>query len=107
MISEDGKYERSPTDPRPSSGVDDEPELAAALNQVREFELELAQTKLQLVESQCLAQDLEHQLNNAITEVQVVRNAQAGGNANSWITKTFSSFSSLKEATGVVKKLEQ
>ncbi|XP_071500204.1 rab GTPase-activating protein 1-like [Diadema antillarum] len=107
LISEEGKYERSPNDPPPPSEVPKEPELAQALNQVREFELELAQTKLQLVESQCRAQHLEHQLNSALAELQLVRNTSAGGNANSWITKTFSSFSSLKEATGVVKKTEQ
>ena len=62
LISEEGKYERSPSDPPPPCQAPAEPELAAALTQVREFELELAQTKLQLVESQCQAQDLEHQV---------------------------------------------
>ena len=41
----------------------------AALEQVRELELELAQTKLALVETQCKTQDLTHQLNAALNEV--------------------------------------
>jgi len=38
---------------------------------VRELELELAQTKLALVESECKTQDLTHQLTSAVTEIQV------------------------------------
>ena len=66
-----------------------EPGLAAALDQIRELELELAQTKLKLVESECKAQDLEHQLNSAVGEIQSSKN-------NSLFTKTFTM---LKEAT--------
>ena len=69
---------------------DIEPDLASAQNQIRELELELAQTKLQLVESECKTQDLEHQLNSAVGEIQSSRTS------NSWLTKTFTT---LKEVT--------
>lgn len=51
--------------------------------QVRELELELAQTKLALVESECKTQDLTHQLNAAVTEITA--------NKNTWFHKTLSS----------------
>ena len=63
------------------------------LPQVRELELELAQTKLALVEAECRSQDLTHQLNNLSLEMQA-------SSRNSWLQKTLSS---IKEAT-VVKK---
>ena len=63
-------------------------------SQIRELELELAQTKLQLVESQCTVQDLEHKLNSSMSELHSARN-------NSWLQKTFSS---LKDATTAGKK---
>ena len=56
--------------------------------QVRELELELAQTKLALVESECKNQDLTHQLNSAVTEIQASK--------NTWFTKTINS---IKEVT--------
>ncbi len=59
--------------------------------QIRELELELAQTKLALVESECKTQDLTHQLNAALGEIQTSK--------NTWFQKTISS---IKEAT--VKK---
>ena len=61
--------------------------------QVRELELELAQTKLALVESECKTQDLTHQLNNAVTEIQASK--------NTWFHKTINS---IKEVTNVQKK---
>ncbi|XP_015930065.1 rab GTPase-activating protein 1 [Parasteatoda tepidariorum] len=51
--------------------------------QVRELELELAQTKLALVEAECKNQDLIHQLNNAVAEIQASK--------NTWLHKTWSS----------------
>ena len=59
------------TDRVPLSPNSEESNIAteAALEQVRELELELAQTKLALVESQCKTQDLTHQLNAALNEV--------------------------------------
>lgn len=55
---------------------------------VKELELELAQTKLALVESECKNQDLTHQLNGAIAELQASK--------NTWIHKTLSS---IRDAT--------
>lgn len=57
--------------------------------QVRELELELAQTKLALVEAECRSQDLTHQLTTISMEMQ-------SQSRNSWLQKTLSS---IKEAT--------
>uniref|UniRef100_A0A671P5Z6 Rab GTPase-activating protein 1-like n=1 Tax=Sinocyclocheilus anshuiensis TaxID=1608454 RepID=A0A671P5Z6_9TELE len=51
--------------------------------QLRELELELAQTKLQLVEANCKIQELEHQRGVLMTEVQAAK--------NSWFSKTLGS----------------
>ncbi|XP_061788102.1 rab GTPase-activating protein 1 isoform X1 [Nerophis lumbriciformis] len=57
--------------------------------QLREMELELAQTKLQLVEAECKIQDLEHHLGLALGEVQAAK--------KTWLTRTLSS---IKTVTG-------
>ncbi|XP_059494381.1 rab GTPase-activating protein 1 isoform X1 [Stegostoma tigrinum] len=62
-------------------------------NQLREMELELAQTKLQLVEAECKIQDLEHHLGLALNEVQAAK--------KTWFNRTISS---IKTATGVQGK---
>ncbi|XP_064648840.1 rab GTPase-activating protein 1-like isoform X3 [Lineus longissimus] len=59
------------------------PQLVEAERQIRELELELAQTKLALVESQCKTQDLTHQLNAALNEIQ--------SSKNTWFQKTLTS----------------
>ncbi|XP_018012859.1 rab GTPase-activating protein 1 [Hyalella azteca] len=66
-------------------------QLNALGSQVRELELELAQTKLALVETQCKNQDVTHQLNSAISELQ--------GQRGTWLQKTLTSISGLKERT--------
>ncbi|XP_041127417.1 rab GTPase-activating protein 1-like isoform X2 [Polyodon spathula] len=57
--------------------------------QLREMELDLAQTKLQLVEAKCKIQELEHQRGALMNEIQAAK--------NSWFNKTVNS---LKTATG-------
>ena len=59
---------------------------------IRELELELAQTKLALVESECRTQDLTHQLNAAITEIQASK--------STWLNKTLTS---IREVTTTKK----
>ncbi|XP_040819402.1 rab GTPase-activating protein 1 isoform X1 [Ochotona curzoniae] len=71
--------------------ADEEKELLR--NQLREMELELAQTKLQLVEAECKIQDLEHHLGLALSEVQAAK--------KTWFNRTLSS---IKTATGVQGK---
>ncbi|XP_059143523.1 rab GTPase-activating protein 1-like isoform X2 [Physella acuta] len=61
----------------------EDPDITELQKQVRELELELAQTKLALVESECKTQDLTHQLNAAVTEISA--------NKNTWFHKTLSS----------------
>ncbi|XP_054720811.1 rab GTPase-activating protein 1-like [Uloborus diversus] len=60
--------------------------------QVRELELELAQTKLALVEAECKNQDLIHQLNSAIAEIQASK--------NTWLHKTWSSLRDVTKKEG-------
>uniref|UniRef100_A0A8C7K8Y6 Rab GTPase-activating protein 1 n=1 Tax=Oncorhynchus kisutch TaxID=8019 RepID=A0A8C7K8Y6_ONCKI len=60
-------------------------------NQLREMELELAQTKLQLVEAECKIQDLEHTLGLALNEVQAAK--------KTWFNRTLTS---IKTVTGTV-----
>lgn len=57
--------------------------LNIALQRIRELELELAQTKLAQVEAECKNQDLNHQLNATLTEIQTNR-----GSWQPWLSKT-------------------
>ncbi|XP_077572848.1 rab GTPase-activating protein 1-like isoform X1 [Stigmatopora nigra] len=54
--------------------------------QLRQMELDLAQTKLQLVEAKCRIQELEHQRGVLMNEIQAAK--------NSWFSKTLSSLKS-------------
>lgn len=90
MIDEDGKVHL----PEPKiDPVSINPRVMELERQVRALELELAQTKLALVESECKTQDLTHQLNNAVTEIQASK--------NTWFHKTINS---IKEVTNTQKK---
>lgn len=60
--------------------------LNIALQRVRELELELAQTKLAHVEAECKNQDLNHQLNTTLTEIQSNRSSW-----QPWLSKTINS----------------
>ncbi|XP_018582285.1 rab GTPase-activating protein 1-like isoform X2 [Scleropages formosus] len=68
------------------SDLDEEKDTLKA--QLREMELELAQTKLQLVEAKCRIQELEHQRGVLMNEIQAAK--------NSWFSKTLGS---LKTST--------
>lgn len=61
--------------------------LNVALQRVRELELELAQTKLAHVEAECKNQDLNHQLNTTLTEIQ---GRNSGSSWQPWLSKTIS-----------------
>ncbi|XP_061490112.1 rab GTPase-activating protein 1-like isoform X4 [Rhineura floridana] len=69
--------------------TDTDDEKDALKKQLREMELDLAQTKLQLVEAKCKIQELEHQRGALMSEVQAAK--------NSWFSKTLNS---IKTATG-------
>uniref|UniRef100_A0AAX7UKF5 Rab-GAP TBC domain-containing protein n=1 Tax=Astatotilapia calliptera TaxID=8154 RepID=A0AAX7UKF5_ASTCA len=75
----------SPGGDRTSSEPHDE-EKDGLKEQLRQLELELAQTKLQLVEAKCRIQELEHQRGVLMTEIQA--------NKNSWFSKTLGSLKS-------------
>ncbi|XP_036129668.1 rab GTPase-activating protein 1-like isoform X1 [Molossus molossus] len=74
---------------REDQGVDSDDEKDSLKKQLRELELELAQTKLQLVEAKCKIQELEHQRGALMNEIQAAK--------NSWFSKTLNS---IKTATG-------
>jgi len=69
------------------------PEVSDKDQLIRELELELAQTKLALVESECKNQDLLHQLSASVIEAQ--------SSKNTWFQKTLSS---IKEVTNKAKE---
>lgn len=77
-----------------SNPAADSPELSDKDQLIRELELELAQTKLALVESECKNQDLLHQLNATMVEAQ-------SSSKNTWFQKTLSS---IKEVTNKAKE---
>nr|CAB3265389.1 rab GTPase-activating protein 1-like [Phallusia mammillata] len=56
--------------------------------QIRDLELELAQTKLKLVESECKVQDVEHQMSSVSKELHATK--------NTWFQKTLSSLTTRK-----------
>jgi len=80
LIDTDGKIKCPAV---PTTEGDLNPLLEARDRQIRELELELAQTKLALVESECKTQDLTHQLNAALNDIQASK--------NTWFQKTLTS----------------
>lgn len=60
--------------------------MLIATQRIRELELELAQTKLAQVEAECKVQDLHHQLNATLTEMQTNRSSW-----QPWFSKTLNS----------------
>lgn len=90
MFDQDGKVQI------PEQKVDPDsvnPKILDLERHVRELELELAQTKLALVESECKTQDLTHQLTSAVTEIQASK--------NTWFAKIQNS---IKEVASTQKK---
>ncbi|XP_006017770.1 rab GTPase-activating protein 1-like isoform X1 [Alligator sinensis] len=88
IFSKEGAL-KLPAVSRESQGTEVDDEKDALKKQLREMELELAQTKLQLVEAKCKIQELEHQRGALMNEIQAAR--------NSWFSKTLNS---IKTATG-------
>lgn len=84
-----------PQQPQSSGGDCGRPQESA---QLRQLELELAQTKLALVEAQCHSQDLTHQLSCAAAELQASK--------STWLHKTLSSIREVarKEPVGITKE---
>ncbi|XP_076436762.1 rab GTPase-activating protein 1-like isoform X2 [Babylonia areolata] len=80
LLDTDGKIKLAEAK---NNEVEENTDAAILKRQVRELELELAQTKLALVESECRKQDLTHQLNAALTELQASK--------NTWFHKTITS----------------
>lgn len=82
-----------------TNGVDLESaaKCAAQEEHIRQLELELAQTKLALVETQCRSQDLTHQLNSAQTELQERK--------TTWLNKTLTQIKTVTaQSTQVMRK---
>jgi hypothetical protein len=62
---------------------------------IHELELELAQTKLALVESECKLQDMTHQLGTAVAELH--------DSKSTWFQKTLTSFRDVAKKDPAVK----
>ncbi|NXI51255.1 RBG1L protein, partial [Chloroceryle aenea] len=88
IFSKEGAL-KLPTVSTENKGIETDDEKDALKKQLREMELELAQTKLQLVEAKCKIQELEHQRGALMNEIQAAK--------NSWFSKTLNS---IKTATG-------
>ncbi|CAI9545268.1 unnamed protein product [Staurois parvus] len=86
IFSKEGSAQSSSKDKASDIGDDEKDSL---MKHLREMELELAQTKLQLVEAKCKIQELEHQRGALLNEIQAAK--------NSWFSKTLNS---IKTATG-------
>jgi hypothetical protein len=85
-MTEDGVFKKlAPTE---SELVPVSPVIAEKDKCIRELELELAQTKLALVESECRVGDLTHELNASLSALAESK--------NSWFQKTLTS---LREVT--------
>ncbi|KAG8554241.1 hypothetical protein GDO81_003726 [Engystomops pustulosus] len=93
FFNTEGRVKLVSTNKENSTEEDTDEEKETLKNQLREMELELAQTKLQLVEAECKIQDLEHHLGLALNEVQAAK--------KTWFNRTISS---IKTATGVQGK---
>ncbi|XP_048457754.1 rab GTPase-activating protein 1-like isoform X1 [Rhincodon typus] len=88
LFKEDGELQLpDPGQDHTKQHIDEEKEILK--KQLREMELELAQTKLQLVEAKCKIQELEHHRGALLNEIQAAK--------NSWLSKTLNS---IKTATG-------
>ncbi|XP_034531410.1 rab GTPase-activating protein 1-like [Notolabrus celidotus] len=81
LMNELGLDEDSESSKKAEPRRDEEKEFLKA--QIRELEKELAQTKLQMVESKCNIQELEHQRGILANDLQEAK--------NSWISKAFTS----------------
>nr|XP_015211253.1 PREDICTED: rab GTPase-activating protein 1-like isoform X4 [Lepisosteus oculatus] len=88
IFSKEGSLQL-PAISRDNRDQDVDEEKDSLKKQLRELELELAQTKLQLVEAKCKIQELEHQRGALMNEIQAAK--------NSWFSKTLNS---IKTATG-------
>lgn len=67
MFSEEGQASETNTN---GGGFKASVKVVGAEERLRELELELAQTKLSLVESECRSQDLEHKLAASIAAAE-------------------------------------
>ncbi|KAL2076604.1 hypothetical protein ACEWY4_027798 [Coilia grayii] len=92
LFSTEGRLKVAPVSAGGGACADPDLEKEELQNQLREMELELAQTKLQLVEAECKIQDLEHHLGLALSEVQAAK--------KTWFNRTLSSIKTVTGAQG-------
>uniref|UniRef100_A0A673A7S2 Rab GTPase-activating protein 1 n=1 Tax=Sphaeramia orbicularis TaxID=375764 RepID=A0A673A7S2_9TELE len=93
LFNKEGRVRAAVTSAPAGGSEETDEEKEGLKNQLREMELELAQTKLQLVEAECKIQDLEHHLGLALNEVQAAK--------KTWFNRTLSS---IKTVTGTQGK---
>ena len=82
--------------PASDDGSGSKDTLDKANDRIRELELELAQTKLALVETECKNQDLTHQFNATVQNLEQQQQQQSSSKSGTWFSKTLSS---IKETT--------
>uniref|UniRef100_A0A8C2ZWB9 Rab GTPase-activating protein 1 n=1 Tax=Cyclopterus lumpus TaxID=8103 RepID=A0A8C2ZWB9_CYCLU len=93
LFNKEGRVRAAVTSASAGGTEETDEEKEDLKSQLREMELELAQTKLQLVEAECKIQDLEHHLGLALNEVQAAK--------KTWFNRTLSS---IKTVTGTQGK---
>ncbi|XP_056146295.1 rab GTPase-activating protein 1 isoform X2 [Lampris incognitus] len=92
LFNKEGRVRAAVSSAPPGGPEETDEEKEGLKNQLREMELELAQTKLQLVEAECKIQDLEHHLGLALNEVQAAK--------KTWFNRTLSSIKTVTGAQG-------
>ncbi|XP_049594949.1 rab GTPase-activating protein 1 isoform X2 [Syngnathus scovelli] len=92
LFNKEGRVRPPAKAPPPDGGDETDEEKEDLKKQLREMELELAQTKLQLVEAECKIQDLEHHLGLALNEAQAPK--------KTWFNRTLSSIKTVTGAQG-------
>ncbi|XP_026484545.1 rab GTPase-activating protein 1-like isoform X2 [Vanessa tameamea] len=86
LAQKDNKEELEPKGEEKESSSDTEARLK---QRVRDLELELAQVKLAHVQAQCSNQELSHQLNAALSEMQAAMNQKQS--VTPWLVRTLGS----------------
>ncbi|ESO11320.1 hypothetical protein HELRODRAFT_91542, partial [Helobdella robusta] len=113
IVSRDGSWKDPPTSQQQNAPASESADLSNAIQSeqaIRDLELELAQTKLALVECECKNQELIHQLTSSSSSSPTPPTSSASSSLsssssstnknNSWLQKTLTS---IKEATTNVK----
>ena len=98
---EDNESATSSPKSQASAKTTDESQEDSQERRLRELELELAQTKLALVEAECINQDLIHDLNSAHSALDAA--SSHAQHKSTWISKTLTTIREAKNAAASKK----